>query len=306
MRIFSAIACFAGRDKDRQSPASRDFTISALAALIALGTWCTAHAAINAIACYGCTSDQFNSKAASIASTQHRGFIYLYDLRNGDFRKYQVEAKVNGGSYQYVANEITPSHAEKASWDAAAKAIANNRGSSTFVSRLSQTAPGFPDPNVNAFDVAVTGAYQKDISDWLNTGPGGQSHFQHDPENTAAQLASIERQIKLDGNPTTTSVTVVLKDGSQVDFRKDEGMIDYTLAAARDKSNNTIPLVYSAIGPNTYIFRHGDNGTNLANYLKNSFGIAIEAKACSNGDLNCINDGGGQMTCRYSSCGTAP
>lgn len=279
---------------------------TAFVAIVGLGAWCTAHATITAVACYACTNAQFESKAASIANTQRYGYIYLYNLQDGDFRKYHVEAEPIYGGYEYFADEVTPSSTEQASWDDAAQAISNNGGSSTFVSRVSASDSGFPDPGVNAFDVASTAAYVKDISDWIQTGYASHSKFVTDQEDTIAAITAIVSQILLQQNPITITVIVALNDGSSIYMFWQAGYVEYVLTKAYDKSNNPVPLTYNSVAPNNYIFRNGDNGGNLGDYLNNRFDIGIHVLTCYNGTLACVKYGDNQVSCTYDHCDPTP
>ncbi len=289
-------------------PRVKHLIANAFLALLACCVWPSAHALVGPVvasACYACTNAQFNQMAANLAASQRAGYFFLYNLQNGDFRKYHIEADPIPGGYNYYADEQTPSTSEQASWDAADQSIGNNHGSSTFISRVTTSGDQFPDPGITAFDVASTGAYVKDISDWLTTGYGKGSPIQGDIADTVNTVASIMSQIILNQNPLTITVIVTFQDGTQAYFYYAAGYVDWVLTKAYDKSNNPIPLTYSTI-PNTYIFRNGDNGNGLGNFLNNHYGLGLSVPTCYNGTLACVRYGNDQVSCTWNHCDPTP
>src|SRR6185312_2148414 len=118
-----------------------------------------------------------------------------------------------------------------------------NGGSSAFFLNIDAVGnPGMPDRNASAFDIAQTGAFQADISDWLLFGSNHPPTLAQSIAMTTVSLVAIGAQIVLKADPFSITANIHTVDHGQVRFHWESGYSEAQLIGAVDVNNNPIPM----------------------------------------------------------------
>jgi hypothetical protein len=289
---------------------AKRFVFACIACFFACFT--SAHAIVIAYKCNGCTESEYVDKARSIAAQNNLGthlnpYAYIYDLAQGNLRKYAMSREQIPGGVEYLAEPIPLDPAESNLWTQAHEAIEANGGHSTFFLNIdATTSTGMPDRGTSAYDIVQTGAFQNDISDWLLYGTNHPPTLIASLTLTTVSLVGMAMQIVLKSDPFAFSVNIHTADHGQVEFHWESGFAHANLVGALDVNNNTIPLTPEKI-PGQYRLRTGSGGP-FFDYLTNRFGSQVlinGPNVCINGMFACSNSAAG-YSCQWVTCGGVP
>lgn len=136
-----------------------------------IGAVSSAHAAIQADRCDACSEAQYETTAMNIASAngQGRGYVFIYDLINHNFRKFSIAREPRSGGWQYFVTLEGQTAQETTAWTVEEHALTANGGRSNFFRHVDSrtTNLNVPHRNETSFNIMLTSAYQNDLSDWL-------------------------------------------------------------------------------------------------------------------------------------------
>lgn len=256
--------------------------------------------------CDGCTAQQAKQAATAIAmmyksdaaatAAGYYGYVYSYDFATGTITQYGVVLSTKLA--QLVAMPTgQPVPGIIANSFSAQRTAALAHGGANAVYEMHDDVtrfPSFPGRDLSAVDIASTGKYQNDISDWLLDGAS---------LNEWSIVAAAEVLILKGGLELTLDMVWTMSDGGKITMRFTAGEFKFKLVAATDANNNPVPLTADNV-PGRYKFDKG-GGSSFGDYLHDRFGYGINGgPVCKNGYLAC-SEVSGMRSCTWYSCSGA-
>lgn len=214
-----------------------------------------------------------------LANGKTTPYVYVRDDSANTLTQYGIGLNEKiGGLTTYFIGPASSETAE--AYSKAVAAISANGGSSVFHYYFPHNDPFFPshDSGLSGYGFVSTSQAQNDVSDILMDRYGLSS----------VGPVDFVYKVFTGNSPYTVTVTIIMNDGGRITMTFDGAR--FTMAEARDGSNNNIPLTRDNV-PGTY--RGDDGGVGMSGYLHDRFGaeINVSGPICYNYTMACTSSG---------------
>ena len=229
--------------------------------------------AVPIVWCDGCSDPQKNVKALS----QPEGVVYIGDVIGRNLHAYDVWSDIDDSQTPPRRIKYADPIALAAPYQDAGNALIEFYNISPM-GMQKNIGFNYPDPNTNVYSVAIAGARQNNLTDWVSNQPYAVSVELRDRLENVGSIFHIADGTRI----PTIEFTITFTDGSRIDVKVDLSASNphYTvvLNSGRDSHNNN---VLSTVSPNPQQFGFsGPGNTNdFQNWLNqmNALGYVVGA-----------------------------